>query len=170
MSPQESDRGGGRSPGMARMAAGRTRPGLTLLVAVALIAAGLGIWHWARVRAAAPVAAARAAPAAADAAAAFRPLVGSWVRADSPYVIEVRSVREGGRADAAYYNPRPIHVARAQAREAAGRVELFVELQDVNYPGSTYTLTYDPASDLLKGVYYQAMLQESYDVYFGRMR
>jgi len=34
---------------------------------------------------------------------------------------------------------------------------VFIELRDVNYPGSTYSLTYEPASDQLKGIYYQAV-------------
>ena len=40
----------------------------------------------------------------------------------------------------------------------------------MNYPGSTYTLTYDPASDQLKGVYYQAALQQRFEVVFVRMK
>jgi hypothetical protein len=42
-------------------------------------------------------------------------------------------------------------------------------LRDVHYPGSTYTLTYDPAHDQLKGVSYQAALQQRFDVVFVRM-
>src|SRR5690349_10593320 len=34
--------------------------------------------------------------------------------------------------------------------------KVFVELRDVNYPGSIYTLTYEASSDQLKGIYYQA--------------
>ena len=32
--------------------------------------------------------------------------------------------------------------------------------------GSTYTLIYDPLNDVLKGVYFQAVLQQKFDVYF----
>ena len=38
------------------------------------------------------------------------------------------------------------------------------------YNGSTYTLTYDPASDTLKGVYFQAVAQQRFNVYFTRVR
>ena len=53
-----------------------------------------------------------------------------------------------------------------------GRVamKVFIELRDVNYPGSTYTLTYDPASDQLKGVYYQAVEKQRFPVAFVRMK
>ena len=47
-------------------------------------------------------------------------------------------------------------------------LEVFVELRDVNYPGSTYTLLYDPAKDQLHGIYYQAVARQNYEVVFVR--
>jgi hypothetical protein len=44
------------------------------------------------------------------------------------------------------------------------------ELRAAGYNGSTYTLTYDPAADVLKGVYFQAVAQQKFDVYFTRAR
>ena len=49
-------------------------------------------------------------------------------------------------------------------------MKVFIELRDVNYPGSTYTLTYDPASDQLKGVYYQAAAFRRFPVAYVRMK
>ena len=49
-------------------------------------------------------------------------------------------------------------------------MKVFVELRDVNYPGSTYTLAYDPAADQLRGVYFQALERQSFDVSFVRAR
>ena len=95
-------------------------------------------------------------------------LVGQWVRTDSPYVLEVVSTTEDGNLEAAYYNPRPINVSRGAFRLVDGTFEVFVELRDVNYPGSTYTLRYDAADDVLQGVYFQAALGQSYDVTFAR--
>jgi len=43
-------------------------------------------------------------------------------------------------------------------------------LTDVGYPGSTYTLTYDAKEDVLRGIYYQAAMKQSFDVYFTRMK
>jgi hypothetical protein len=100
----------------------------------------------------------------------FDKLTGRWLRPDGGYVIEVRSVAPGGNMDASYFNPRPIHVAKAEASETDGTVKVFIELRDVNYPGSTYTLTYDPTSDGLTGVYFQAALKETYDVVFVRLK
>jgi len=49
-------------------------------------------------------------------------------------------------------------------------VKVFVELRAPNYPGSTYTLTYDQEHDQLRGIYFQAVQQQSFDVYFVRMK
>lgn len=98
----------------------------------------------------------------------LKPLVGRWVRTDTPYVIEIREVRDDGAVEAAYYNPGPINVARAEAGPKQNGIELFVELRDVNYPGSTYTLTYDRTNDYLSGVYFQAVHQQNFEVAFVR--
>jgi len=110
------------------------------------------------------------APAGADNL-AFAKLPGKWLRPDGGYILEIRSVDDAsGKLEAAYLNPRPINVSKAQASRDAGSIKVFIELRDVNYPGSTYTLTYDPASDQLQGIYYQALQQQSFDVAFTRVK
>jgi hypothetical protein len=47
---------------------------------------------------------------------------------------------------------------------------LFVELRDINYPGSKYNLHYDPKTDRLKGNYFQALERQNYEVEFVRVR
>ena len=76
----------------------------------------------------------------------------------------------GGRLDAAYFNPKSINVGRAEAIQQGGAVKVTVELRDVNYPGSTYTLTYDAKTDRLVGRYFQAVTGETFDVYFVRLK
>jgi hypothetical protein len=102
--------------------------------------------------------------------ASYAVLVGEWVRPDGGYVLAVSGVAPDGTASASYFNPRPIRVARAEAKRESGLVGLFVELRDVNYPGSTYTLGYDTATDQLKGIYYQAAQGAQYEVAFSRRR
>lgn len=111
-------------------------------------------------------------PVAADALTPphYAPLVGNWVRPDGGYVLSVSGVGADGAATASYFNPQPIRVARAEARREDGRVGLFVLFDHPSYPGSTYTLAYDPATDTLKGIYYQAVQQARYDVKFVRQR
>ena len=97
-------------------------------------------------------------------------LVGNWMRTDGEYIIAVRSVDPAGRVDAAYFNPRPINVSRAEAAVKGKTAKLFIELRDEGYPGSTYTLEYDSTNDALLGVYFQAVLQQSFNVIFVRLK
>ena len=83
----------------------------------------------------------------------FDRLIGSWVRPDGGYVIEISKIYPDGRVDAAYFNPRPIHVSRSTVSEKDGIIELFIELQGQGYPGSTYRLTYNPELDVMVGIY-----------------
>ena len=102
--------------------------------------------------------------------AGFQKLVGRWLRSDGDYMLVISGVDAAGKLTAAYLNPRPINVARAEASRDGSFTKVFVELRDVNYPGSTYTLTYEPAVDQLQGIYYQAALQQQFDVIFERMK
>lgn len=92
---------------------------------------------------------------------------GRWIRTDAPYVIAL-SYAADGSLRAAYYNPRPIHVARTESAEQDGLLKVMVELQDVNYPGSTYVLAYDRGQDLLKGIYYHPESRQTYEIGFVR--
>ena len=97
-------------------------------------------------------------------------LIGRWVRTDARYTIVIKSVDPSGKMDATYSNPNPINVSKAEVAVAEGALRLFIELRDVGYPGSTYTLTYLPAGDRLTGVYYQAAIQQKFDIVFQRAR
>ncbi len=98
-------------------------------------------------------------------------LPGRWTRTDSDgaYIIEIRSASADGILDARYFNLNPINVWSAAWQKNDGRLTVVVELQDVNYPGSTYTLNFIPAEDRMASKYYQAMQGINYDVEFVRM-
>ncbi|MBC2716574.1 MAG: hypothetical protein HF978_14820 [Desulfobacteraceae bacterium] len=98
----------------------------------------------------------------------FQKLIGRWVRTDGGYVIELSKIHPDGRAEATYLNPRPINVSRSTVSEVDGVIILFIELRDQGYPGSTYELKYHPDHDMMVGVYFQAAIQQSYDVVFQR--
>jgi hypothetical protein len=102
--------------------------------------------------------------------AAFDRLKGRWFRPDGGYVIDIRNIDASGKMDAGYFNPRRINVSQAEASREGDAIKVFIELRDVNYPGATYNLAYDPQRDQLRGVYYQPALQQSFDVVFIRMR
>ena len=142
-----------------KAASAGSRWSLPLLAGIAL-AIGLvavGGWWWSQARASDP---------AGDVPEAAGPLAAR--RRRLPHRHQRRRCRRP--LTAAYFNPRPIKVSKAEASIVGETLRVFIELRDVNYPGSTYQLTWDPAEDRLKGTYYQAALRESYDVEFGRLK
>jgi hypothetical protein len=96
-------------------------------------------------------------------------LIGRWQRTDGGYVIEIRAVDGSGILDASYYNPRPINVSQSNAKDSGGLLEVFIELWDENYPGSTYNLIYDPIRDILYGSYHTPVTSQTFDVIFVRV-
>jgi hypothetical protein len=96
-------------------------------------------------------------------------LVGRWQRPDGGYILQFSDPLFDGRIKAAYFNPQSIHVARAAWKHQNGYLGVFVELRAPNYPGSTYTLVYDAKRDRLVGIYFQAALQQEFQVEFERM-
>ena len=97
-------------------------------------------------------------------------LVGRWVRPDGGYVITIRAVDADGKLDASYANPNPLPFYTAEATRDGGVIKLFFELRAGGYNGSTYKLTYDQASDQLRGVYYQAVARQQFEVAFARAK
>ncbi len=114
--------------------------------------------------------AAHESAAAPEAKEEFQRLKGRWVRPDGGYVIEIRDIDASGRMAAGYFNPQPINVSQAEAAQDGTKIKIFIELRDMNYPGATYNLTYDPGSDQLRGVYFQPALNQSFEVFFVRMK
>ena len=100
----------------------------------------------------------------------FDKLVGNWMRPDGGYVIEISKIYPDGKVDAAYFNPQSIHVSRSTVSKKDGIIELFIELQGQGYPGSTYTLKYNPEYDAMVGIYFQAVIQQPFDVIFQRKK
>ena len=97
-------------------------------------------------------------------------LVGRWRRTDGGYILDIKTVHDDGKIDATYLNPRPINVSKAEAITKGGHVIVVVTLQDRGYPGNMYTLTYDPDTDRLEGVYHHRGLGQQFDVEFSRLR
>jgi hypothetical protein len=92
------------------------------------------------------------------------------VRPDGGYVVVIRAIGSDGTLDAGYFNPSPLPFARALASRDDKTLRVFLELRAGGYDGSTYTLTYDPVRDVLAGVYFQAVAQQKYEIYFERVK
>lgn len=95
-------------------------------------------------------------------------LIGNWGRTDAIYLIKIIKTNDDGTLEAQYYNPNSINVGKANWEESYGNMKIFIELRDVNYPGSTYTLSYLPDRDMLAGEYYQAVEGVTFYVEFVR--
>lgn len=95
-------------------------------------------------------------------------LTGSWVRSDGGYTIQIMEVKEDGKLESLYLNPNPINVGKSEWRIEDNFLKIYVELQDKNYPGSLYQLTYDKEKKILYGTYYQAVDKATFEVYFTK--
>jgi hypothetical protein len=114
-----------------------------------------------------------AAPASVPAvvsASDYQSLIGRWARTDGDYMIEIKSITADGKAEAGYFNPRPINVARAEASREGDGLRLFLELRDSGYPGCLYKLTFDKVASRLTGTYFQAAQNQTYEVMFEKMK
>ena len=107
---------------------------------------------------------------AGKAAVDLQKLKGRWLRPDGGYVIEIRQVDANGQLDAGYFNPNPIRVVSSVAKQDGPAAKVYLELNDVNYPGCKYDLTYIPGQDILVGTYFQAAIQQTFDVVFERTK
>ncbi len=97
-------------------------------------------------------------------------LRGRWIRPDGGYGVVIRSVGADGQLEAMYFNPKPLPFAKAQASRDGQTLRVYLELQAGGYNGSTYELSYDPAADRLKGVYFQAVAKQRHEIYFERQK
>lgn len=146
--------------------------GLTLL-------AGCGKQEPASTPAPAPASPTAAVPASATTAPATNPAAtvpaagvakvkGRWLRPDGGYILAITTIAADGRAEAGYFNPNPIKVAWATVNAEGADIRVKVELRDENYPGCLYKLNYAPDKDRLVGTYFQAQMQQTYEVEFVR--
>jgi hypothetical protein len=101
---------------------------------------------------------------------AAQKLEGRWVRQSGGYVLVLQDIMPDGSLKAYYLNPRNINVHVANWKFEDERLFLYVEMRDVNYPGSNYTLMYRAATDVLWGSYYQAVQKQNMDVSFVRSK
>ncbi len=95
-------------------------------------------------------------------------LIGSWLRSDGSYTIEIMGLVEGGKLSAKYFNPNPINIGQAGWRILNNETQIYLELQDTYYPGCIYQLSYNENSEMLTGTYYHAVSKQTYEVDFKK--
>ena len=87
------------------------------------------------------------------------------------HVITIRAVDVNGRLDAGYVvNPSPLPFCTVEASREGTAIRAVFERRAGGYDGSTCMLAYDPAKDVLRGVYDQAVARWRFDVYFVRAK
>lgn len=143
---------------------------VTRTLSILALTLGVSAGHAIAQDTATPAVEAEASTAESESESGFDSLLGLWVRPDGGYLIAIRGVDGNGRLDAAYANPHQLPFARAKASREGDAIKVFLELRAGGYGGSTYNLTYDTDNDLLKGVYYQAVARQKFDIYFERVR
>lgn len=92
---------------------------------------------------------------------------GRWVRSDAPYVIELTQGKDG-QLQSTYFNRKLIHVEKTETTQKNGLLYVMILLQDVNYQGSAYLLSYDRTKDALNGIYFHAASKKRFEVDFVR--
>ena len=95
-------------------------------------------------------------------------IAGEWQRTDGIYQIKIKDVNPDGQASVSYFNPRPIHIEKADISTEKNLTKLFIKFQDKGYEGSTYKLYYFAPKDALVGFYHQATMNKTYEVIFLR--
>ena len=97
-------------------------------------------------------------------------LIGRWQRTDGNYFLQIFAVSADSTLNAGYFNPNTVNVESGEWIRQEGRLFIRIVLRDVNYPGSTYVLEYQPEKDILAGNYFQAVDGVNYDVFFSRVK
>ena len=95
-------------------------------------------------------------------------ITGEWLRTDGNYTLNVEKFNTDSTVNAFYYNPRPIHIAETRWKVQDDHVFFFIKFDDEGYPGSYYSLGYLPEEDRLYGFYYQAVMNQEFEVIFER--
>ena len=61
-------------------------------------------------------------------------------------------------------------MGKQEHKRKGDRLIVFIEMRDVNYPGSTYRLAFTPEPDRLAGGYFQAQEYQTFDERFVKKR
>ncbi|HTE24606.1 hypothetical protein [Flavitalea sp.] len=97
-------------------------------------------------------------------------VTGNWIRTDAEYRLEISELYVNGKIKAGYFNPSSINVADTRWSTRDSILNIYIELRDVNYPGSKYNLYYIQDKDMLAGEYFQAVEGNTYKVQFARIK
>lgn len=95
---------------------------------------------------------------------------GVWGRTDGEGEINISGVLDNGLLTAKFYNPKSINIEKAVWTNSSDVLRIYILFREDDYPGSSFSLNYIAEKDLLIGVYFDALTNESYTVTFKRVK
>jgi hypothetical protein len=95
---------------------------------------------------------------------------GVWGRSDAADEINISEILNNGLLKATFYNPKMINIEKAVWTNSSDVLRIYILLREDKYPGSSFSLNYLPEKDLLLGVYFDALTNESHAVTFNRVK
>jgi hypothetical protein len=95
---------------------------------------------------------------------------GVWGRTDAVGEINISEVLNNGLLKATFYNPKMITIEKAVWTNSSDVLRIYILFREDKYPGSSFSLNYLPEKDLLLGVYFDALTNESHSVSFKRVK
>ena len=98
----------------------------------------------------------------------FEVLLGRW-GCPGRGIIYIKNISSTGSMQVQFFNPEPIHVTQAQAARDGTSTRVLIILRHADNLCCTYNLAYNPASDQLRGVFWQKDSPKTSEVVFSRM-
>jgi hypothetical protein len=95
---------------------------------------------------------------------------GVWGRTDGEGEINISGVFDNGLLTAKFYNSKSINIEKAVWTNSSDVLRIYILFREDNYPGSSFSLNYIAERDLLIGVYFDALTNESNTVTFKRVK
>jgi hypothetical protein len=95
---------------------------------------------------------------------------GIWGRTDGAGEINISEVLDNGLLKATFCNPKSINIEKAVWTNSSDVLRIYILFREDNYPGSSFTLNYMAEKDLLLGMYFDALANESQTVTFKRVK
>jgi hypothetical protein len=95
---------------------------------------------------------------------------GVWGRTDAVGEINISEILDNGLLKTTFYNPKMINIEKAIWTNSSDVLRIYILFREDKYPGSSFSLNYLPEKDLLLGVYFDALTNESYSVAFKRVK
>jgi hypothetical protein len=97
-------------------------------------------------------------------------LKGVWGRTDATGVVNISEVLDNGLLKTTFYSPKMINIEKAVWTNSSDVLRIYILLREDNYPGSSFSLNYMAEKDLLLGVYFDALTNESLTISFERIK